>query len=258
MIRYHILWLLLVTLLCGTAQAGETTEEATTTTSPWHLDARVAYHLGGTAPIPMPATIRSLERFPIKMNLGLGFGLIRYFNARWGVRTALNFERKAMETDARVKNYHMEIVRGGETLAGMFTGNVVTRVDQWMFTIPVQATCALSRRVSLRMGPYLSLLTYRQFDGWAYNGHLRVDDPTGARVELGEATDERGDYDFSGSVRHMQWGLGAGIDWTVASRLAVTADLNWGLSGLHKSNFHTIEQTLYPIFGSVGIAYQLR
>ena len=36
------------------------------------------------------------------------------------------------------------------------------------------------------------------------------------------------------------------------------ADLNWGLSGFFKSSFKTLDQTLYPIYGTIGIAYKIK
>ena len=49
----------------------------------------------------------------------------------------------------------------------------------------------------------------------------------------------------------------AGADWWFSNRLGGYLDLNWGLTGVHHRSFKTIEQTLYPIFGTVGVAYQL-
>ena len=174
-----------------------------------------------------------------------------------GAKVGLTFENKGMDMDARVKNYHMEIVKGGEVLAGMFTGNVVTRVTQWMFTVPLQVTCDVGK-VRLRCGPYFSYLTGSTFDGWAYDGHLRVDDPTGAKVMLGHDEGERGEYDFSDSMRRLQIGMGIGADWYFMRKFGVWADLNMGFHGVHKSDFRTIEQTLYPIYGAVGITYKIR
>ena len=65
----------------------------------------------------------------------------------------LHFENKGMKTDATVKNYHMKITRGNEELEGMFTGSVVTKVDQSLATIPVQATYDISKKVRVKLGP---------------------------------------------------------------------------------------------------------
>lgn len=225
---------------------------------PWRVDVHLGYGIGGAAPIGVPATIRKLNKFSLTPNLMLGLDAHREFNDRWGFMTGIHFENKGMSIDATVKNYHMEITRGGQTLAGQFTGRVTTAVTAWMFTLPLQATFNVSKKVQLKLGPYFSYLTNRTFDGYAYDGYLRVGNPTGEKVELGSKAGERGDYDFSEHMRRFQWGVDLGVDWHVTKRFGAFADLSWGLSGIHQSNFHTIEQTLFPIYGTVGVSYRIR
>lgn len=219
--------------------------------------ARLGYSLGGSAPVGLPATIRSLEDFPLTPNLHFGIDAHRHLTGSWGLLTGLHYENKGMSTDAKVKNYHMEIVRGGEVLNGVFTGNVVTKATEWMFTVPFMTTYDV-RRFRFKFGPYFSVLSKNEFYGWAYNGYLRVGDPTGAKVVLGATPDERGDYDFSGNMRRMQFGIDLGVDYMISNRVGAYTDLSWGLTGVHKSNFHTIEQTLYPIYGTLGIIYKIK
>ena len=225
---------------------------------PWRVDVHLGYGLGGSAPIGMPETIRGLNKFSLTPNLLLGLDAHREFNDRWGFMTGIHFENKGMSIDATVKNYYMEITRGGQTLNGRFTGKVTTDVTAWMFTLPVQATFNVSSKVQLKLGPYVSYLTNRTFDGYAYNGYLRVGNPTGEKVELGAVEGERGDYDFSEHMRRFQWGVDVGADWHINNRLGAFADLSWGLSGIHQSDFHTVEQTLFPIYGTIGISYRIR
>ena len=94
------------------------------------------------------------------------------------------------------------------------------------------------------------------FDGYAYNGHLRVGDPTGTRVDLGTDEASRGTYDFSDDLRRVQFGIDVGADWQFSRRYGAYADLSWGLLGAFKSDFKTIEQTMYPIFGTIGLTYK--
>ena len=77
-------------------------------------------------------------------------------------------------------------------------------------------------------------------------------------MNIGDDVSTSGTYDFSSNMRRFQWGVSAGADWRAFKRWGFFAELKWGLSGIHKSDFHTIEQTLYPIFGSAGIIYKLR
>ena len=126
--------------------------------------ARLGYNLGGTAPVGMPATIRSLDKFTPKANGTIALDAYKPLNGRWGLIAGFHVESKGMKTDAKVKNYHMEIRQGGETLDGMFTGNVVTDVDMWMVTLPLQATYTTGK-VRLKAGPFLSYLLSSNFSG---------------------------------------------------------------------------------------------
>ena len=208
-------------------------------------------------PLGMPEEIRKLNSYTLQLSPAVGGDALLPLNDQWAAVVGLRFENKAMSEDANVKNYHMEISKGGQTLAGMFTGDVTTKATQWMLTLPIQAALHI-QKVDLRVGPYLSYLLNREFSGWAHNGYLRVDDPTGAKVELGEAANERGDYDFSEHMRRWQWGIGIGADWHFGNRMGAYAELNWGVTPTMKSKFHTIEQKLYPIYGTLGLTYRLR
>ena len=74
---------------------------------------------------------------------------------------------------------------------------------------------------------------------------------------IGEGPDERGDYDFSESMRDVQMGVMLGADWHLSKRWGLYADISWGLTGIFKADFKTIEQTLYPIYGTIGVTYRI-
>ena len=91
-----------------------------------------------------------------------------------------------MDVDAQVKNYHMAMDRGGQHLEGQFTGDVRTKVNEWMFTIPLLATAHVGKTLRLKAGPYFSYVLSRHFDGYAHDGYLRVGSPTGPRINIGK------------------------------------------------------------------------
>ncbi len=219
---------------------------------------RLGYSIGGTAPMGMPAEIRKLNKFILQPNVSFGVDGIKPVGEDWGILVGIHFENKAMHIDATVKNYHMEITKDGQSLEGVFTGRNDSRAVQWTFTVPVQAVYKINDKWKLKFGPYFSYLTSCNFDGFAYDGHLRVDDPTGPKILLGTTEDDRGNYDFKNEIRKCQWGLGVGVDYFFTRRFGVYADLNWGLSGFFKSSFKTLDQTLYPIYGTIGIAYKIK
>lgn len=218
---------------------------------------RLGYNIGGTAPIGMPATIRSLNKFSFKPNFSLGIDVQKDMWGKWGILTGLHLENKAMKIDATVKNYHMEMTKERDAIEGMYTGNLVTECEEWMLTLPVMATLRI-KNVLLKAGPYVSYVSTRVFKGYVYDGYLREGSPTGMKIEIGNTEDSRGTYDFSDKMRKIQAGIDIGADWQLHHRWGLYADLSWGLTGVHRSSFKTIEQTLYPIFGTAGIIYKLK
>ena len=231
------------------------------------LRLRAGYSIGATTPLGIPATIRKLNSFDLSPNVVIGIDatlpLVGHASKRdskgsWGLLTGLHFEHKGMDVTVTTKGYHMAMVKGGEELEGVYTGRVEQHVKAWMFTFPLQATYNLSERCQLSLGPYLSLLTAKAFDGNVSDGYLRKDNPTGQKIEMGHEADERATYDFSSDMRRLQAGLDLGAHWQVAQRVGLGADLSWGLTGLMRSSFKTVEQTLYPIYGTISVTYQLQ
>jgi len=222
------------------------------------LRIRAGYSIGATTPIPLPETIRSIDGYRLTPSFMVGFDAMLPLKGKWGVALGLHFENKGMEGDVTTKAYHMELVKGDSRIEGLFTGHVKQKVTQWMLTIPLQATLQLGRKVTLKGGPYVSVLLSSDFSGIASDGYLRQGDPTGAKILMGSKEDEWASYDFSDEMRRMQFGIGIGADWQVYRRLGVSADLNWGLTGIFPGDFKTVEQSLYPIYGTIGIFYRLK
>lgn len=220
--------------------------------------ARLGYSIGGTAPLDMPGSIRKLNSYSPRSNVNAGVELYKPLHNRWGMATGLYIENKGMKTDATVKGYHMEITRGGETLEGLFTGRVSAKVRQWMWTLSEQATYELGSHFRLKFGPYASVITAKAFEGTAYDGYLRKGNPTGDKVLLGTEDGQKGNYDFSDDMRSLQWGVKVGCDYHFSKSWGAFAEISWGVAGIFKRDFHTIEQTMYPIYGSFGLAYKLK
>lgn len=219
---------------------------------------RFGYGIGGSAPMGMPATIRSLDSYKLEPNFSLGLGVYKQLSDHWGLTTGLHIENKGMNIDATVKNYHIAIVRGGQRLEGQFTGHNASEVEMWMLTLPLQATYAVNDKVHIKLGPYMSYVRSHTFRGYAYDGYLRVGNPTGAKVELGSDDGSRGTYDFSDDMRNLQFGMMLGAEWYFYKRWGAFADLSWGFTGIFKKNFNTIDQTLYPIYGTIGVSYRIK
>ena len=219
----------------------------------YKLEFRAGYSIGGTAPLGMPAAIRGLNSFKPLFNLQVGADLERRISDKWGFTAGLRLDRKGMKTDARTKGYHMTMVKGGEAIEGYFYGNVVTQASTWVISIPLQADYWFTKDFKLRLGPYFGLNIDKDFDGWAYDGYLRKDTPNGERIMLGSTQEDRGEYDFGDEMRPLQWGLDLGLDYHIYRGWGLYAELQWGLSSVFKSSFKTIEQKMYPLYGTIGI-----
>lgn len=222
-----------------------------------HVDIRLGYSLGGTLPTHIGHEIRGINNFDPGLNFTVAAEATLPLKNRWGVHTGLRYETGGMDVDSRVKNYDIEVVRGDESLSGMFVGNVRIKSTQRRISLPIQATYDLSESLRLRGGLFMGWLTHRRFWGWAYNGYLREGTPVGAKVEMGSEPGERGDFDFDSSMRIMQWGLDVGADWQFHSRWGLFVELTYGFSGLFKSDFHSV-QPLRPMYGTIGLAYRIK
>jgi hypothetical protein len=253
----YILTLLLI-LAAATARAQEERSPGIIYSAlhGWEYSLKAGFSIGGTAPLPLPEEIRSIDSYNPGMALSLEGNATKWFDEqkRWGLSVALRMESKRMTTRATVKNYGMRIINtnGGE-LAGLWTGGVKTKVRNSYLTIPVSANYRISKRWKVTLGPYISYLMEGDFSGHVYDGHLRTPDETGSRVNFtGESI---ATYDFSNDLRRFAWGLQAGTEWRAFKHLNVYADLTWGLNDIFQSDFKTITFAMYPIYLNLGFGY---
>lgn len=251
--RRYILFSLLALCLFGQAQAQKLLEN-----NSYYI--RLGYNVGGTAPVGMPATIRSLSRYTLQPNLLIGADVHKHFGGgKWGLMLGIHLEQKDMKVDAKVKNYHMAMRIGNEApVRGVFTGQVVSEAGLGMVTIPVLATYDITPKVRIKAGPYVSYAYQTEFSGYAYDGYIREKDPTGTKVMVGIGDAANGTYDFSDSMRNLFFGIDVGADWYFSRRWGASIDLSWGLNGIFKSNFDVIDDTLYPIYANVGVTYKIK
>ncbi len=224
----------------------------------WQLKARIGYNIGGTAPLGLPATIRSLEAYHLTPSVMVGADAMIPLKHKWGVLAGLYVENKGMDGEVTTKGYRMKLKMDNDELEGVFTGHVRQKVRQWMFTVPVQLTYEIRHNLLLKAGPYLSVLFDKDFYGTASDGYLRKDNPTGAKVVMGKEENQMATYAFPDDMRTFQFGVAAGLDWQFYRRFGLSVNLTWGLTGIMKSDFKTVEQTLYPIYGQIGFFYRLR
>lgn len=221
----------------------------------WVYEVKAGINIGGTAPLPLPREIRSIDSYNPTLAASLEGKVTQWFRqGPWGLSVGLRFENKNMTTEAGVKSYSMEIINGGERMKGYWTGNVRTKVSNSYVSIPVLANYRIDNRWSVNAGPYVSYLLNGEFSGHVSDGYLRQNDPTGQKVEF--TNGKIATYDFSDNLRNFQWGLQAGASWKAFKHLTVHADLTWGMNDIFKSDFKTITFAMYPIYLNLGFGYR--
>jgi hypothetical protein len=219
-------------------------------------EVKAGFNIGGTSPLPLPAEIRKIKSYNPSMSIGIEGNVTKWFGPerKWGARIALRLENKGMTTDARVKNYGMEIIGdGGEHVKGNWTGDVKTKVKNSYITVPVLAVYRFNNRLRGNIGVFASYMTEGDFSGHVYEGYLREGDPTGNKVNFSDG--KTAPYDFSKDLRRFAWGPEAGIEWRAFKHLNVCGDLTWGVNDIFKKDFDTITFSMYPIYLNVGFAY---
>lgn len=219
----------------------------------WHVSLGAGFNIGGTSPLPLPREIRKIDGYKPGLQIALeGRAHKRFQQSPWGISVGVRLENKGMETDATVKNYHMEAVNadGSGTVKGAWTGKVKTNTDLSYVSVPILATYSLGERWKLEAGPYFSVRTSGSFTGEAYDGYIRDQNPTGEYAEVSLAT-----YDFSKNLRDFAWGIQLGGEFMAYRHLAVRAFLQWGMNGIFPSDFESVTFSLYPIYGTFGFAY---
>ena len=217
----------------------------------WQIRIGAGYLLGGTAPLPIPAEIRAINKFNPGLNLSLEGSAQKTFNdTGWGLKFGVRFDTKGMTTDAKTKTYHMVMKADDAEVTGVFTGNVKTHVNNTYISVPLQATYAINKRWTVAAGVYGSYLLKGVFDGEAYDGYIRDQDPTGERTEVSSAT-----YDFSNDLRKFYWGIQAEGEYKIYSHLAVFANLQWGMNSIFPKGYTCIPFALTPIYGTLGFNY---
>ena len=91
--------------------------------SDWTFSVGGGLELGGTAPLPMPRSIRKVKGFNPLVNVFVEGLAHRTFFEGWGVTTGLRLEQKGMQTKAKVRNYYIEMTADdGGYMEGVWAG----------------------------------------------------------------------------------------------------------------------------------------
>jgi hypothetical protein len=246
---------LLITIICF---IGSTVAMAQESGKHWEYKMYAGYNLGGSSPIPLPAEIRRIKSWSPGLAGTLGIQVTRWIAPEWGITSGLAIDIKGMKINADVKYMTTNLVigKGDNTgmFSGMFTGGNKTNVRNDYLVIPLMAAYAPKSYEDwkFRLGGYFALQRDANFDGSAFNGHIRNGGPAGDRINVDMAT-----FDFSEHIRKIDAGFMASADWYFSTKMAVTGQLSWGLVPLFPSDFNGVPYKMYNIYFMGGLSYKL-
>lgn len=276
----HIILYVAAALLATAARAA-----APADSTRWNINVRAGYALGGTIPTDFPTEMRSLNSFSPKLSYRFGVTAERHVTLRHSLEVGLYIERRGFKSDVSMRQYEITLDQGGERIHGPFTGKVNMEIVQTGLTLPVMWSWKASQRLKLKVGPYLSYISDRKFQGYAYgekvydadgnwNGgfdaYIRRDEIRGEKVEIGNvftdangnAVDKRGTFngpEFDEYLRHWQYGLDFGADYFLTGNWGLFADLTYGLnSAFNGKEGNPVSMPLHPIYFMVGGTYRIK
>ena len=249
------------------------------------LSLRLGYSIGGTIPIDFPAEMRALNSYSPKVNYQFGIDYERMLTDKYGLQLGLYLERRGFKSEVEMRHYDITLEQGGEKIKGPFSGNVVIEIVQIGVTIPVQATWHPDERWTLRLGPYVSYIHDRSFQGYAYgkkvydadgkwtgsfDAYIRRDEIRGEKVEIGDiykdeagnVVDKRGTFsgeDYNSYLRRLQYGVDMGAEFKINRSWGAYANLSFGLnSAFNGKEGNPVSMALHPTYLTVGLTYRLR
>ncbi|WP_050709253.1 porin family protein [Dysgonomonas sp. HGC4] len=213
------------------------------------------FNIGATAPTSIPEEIRSIDAWWPQFTPQLGYNVTYKLNQKWGLGSGITLDYKGMGTRARVKYIYTNIViedGSNNALEGYFVGKNETTVKLAYVTIPLYATFNINPKWQVRGGGYASYLFSGKFYGTASDGYIRVNEPTGEKVDITEAS-----FDFNDKLRNFDFGVLLGAERKVNDRFGIYGNMNWGLTSIFPSNFRAIDFNMYNIYLTVGLTYKL-
>lgn len=228
-----------------------------TTSDTWRLTPHLGYTIGGMTPVPIPAEIRGIHRFHPTDGLSWGFDLSRRIASQWRAAVGVHYFDRGMRTEAQVKAYQVKVVQAGNSLEGYFTGVNHTNASQQGFAVPLQVEWQPLHRWVFSTGPVAEWYFDRSFTGSVSDGYLRVNEPTGRKVEFGSPGESTPTYDFSDNMSHLGIGWQIGADWQVSGRWSTFLQARYLFTNIFEPDFHTVSMKLHPLFVTVGMAYRV-
>jgi len=250
----QIITLTLLFLFSVNLRAQDTTEDSDNAKIKFRLILGV--NVGGTAPLPLPNTVREIKNYNISFNPAIGIEGVYAFNKKWSMGANPRIEYKGMKVKNRVMYMHtiIEVEDGTDVsyFEGAFSGINYTETRNAYLSIPLFVQFTPREQWHYRLGGYLAFLLKSKFSGYVSDGYIRNGGSLGEKVEVSLAS-----FNFSDNIRKFDCGLNAGVNRNIGNHWSVDLNLQWGLLSVFPSSFTGVTFPMYNIFGQFGVGYRL-
>ena len=162
-----------------------------------------------------------------------------------------------MRTEARVKAYEVKSGASWQHPRRLFLGHQPHTRFSTRFALPLQAEWQPLSRWTFSTGPVVEWYFDRSFTGSVTDGYIRVDQPTGRKVEFGSSPKEAPTYDFSNDMARWGFGWQVGADWQVSGRWSLFLQARYVFTNIFRPGFTTVSMKLHPTFVTTGVAYRV-
>lgn len=220
----------------------------------------VGYNLGATAPLSMPAEVRSINGYHPLLTPQVGYELrYRMPNSSWLLGTGLYFEMKGMCVKDRVKYMYTSVVLSEDDatrFSGYFVGKNKTKVQISYLTLPFYAIRSINETWSVRVGGYVSYANSKKFTGTVSDGYILPENEEtgeiGKREEISSAT-----FDFGDDIRNFDVGVLGGVNMKINNKMSAFGNLTWSLTPIFPSGYKPVNFGMYNIYMTLGITRKL-
>jgi len=213
------------------------------------------FHLGASTPVPIPAEVRKVVAWYPQFSPRLGYTLSYGLTEKWAAGSGVMLDYKGMGVIDEVKYMRTSVVMnpGDAPVEGYFVGENKTEVKTSYISVPLYIRYNPGNHFDFRAGGYVAYLFSGQFSGYASNGYLRQNEPTGPKIEITSPAY----FDFNDRISIFDCGLSLVADYAFSRKLGVTGELNWGLTDIFKPDFKVMPFVMHNIYAMLGVSYIL-
>lgn len=216
-------------------------------------------NIGATAPVPIPAEVRSIDAYWPLFTPRLGYS-VTYNNAQhpnWAIQSGIQMEIKGMGIRDKVKYMYTDVIMDGSNIKGYFVGRNQTEIKASYITVPLSIVYKPSPKWRVNAGAYLSYCTSSEFNGTVWDGYLREGEDIATSMKIYIKEKGEADFNFSDDMRDVDWGLVLGGEYQLNQKFGLYSNLNWGMTSIFPSSFKGIDFKMYNIYLSIGMTYNL-